>query len=114
MNYNKISTKVKAVALAFAFIFMMASCSDNGSHFISDAKQRADVEKDLKAKMEILPNGNYFDILNKEMPQQEKEALKFLYAYMFNGDVTDYSGEFYHENVKAAFKAREEILRKRI
>lgn len=109
MNYNKISTKVKAVALAFAFIFMMASCSDNGSHFISDAKQRADVENDLKAKMEILPHGNYFDILNKEMPQQEKEALKFLYAYMFNGDVTDYSGEFYHENVKAAFKAREEM-----
>ncbi len=109
MNYNKISSKVKAVALAFAFIFMMASCSDNGSHFISDAKQRADVENDLKVKMEILPNGNYFDILNKEMPQHEKEALKFLYAYMFNGDVTDYSGEFYHENVKAAFKAREEM-----
>ena len=105
---NKMITKVKAVALAFAFM-VLASCSDNGSHFISDAKQRADVENDLKAKMAELPNGDYFNILNEEMPQNEKEALQFLYAYMFNADVTDYSGEFYHENVKAAFKAREEM-----
>ena len=108
MNYRKISTKVKAVALAFVFIFMMASCSNNESHFISDAKQRADVEKDLNVKMSQLPNGDYFSILDEDMPQQEKEALQFLYAYMFDGDVTDYSGEFYHNNVKAAFKAREE------
>ena len=87
----------------------MLSCSDKGSHFISDAKQRNDVKKDLEAKMAELPNGDYFSILNEDMPQQEKEALEFLYAYMFNGDVTDYSGEFYHENVKAAFKAREEM-----
>ena len=109
MNYRKISTKVKAVALAFVFIFMMASCSNNESHFISDAKQRADVEKDLNVKMSQLPNGDYFSILDEDMPQQEKEALQFLYAYMFDGDVTDYSGEFYHKNVKAAFKAREEM-----
>ena len=94
---------------AFAFVMMlMMSCND-ASHFISDAKQRNDVKKDLEAKMAELPNGDYFSILNEDMPQQEKEALEFLYAYMFNGDVTDYSGEFYHENVKAAFKAREEM-----
>lgn len=87
----------------------MLSCTDKGSHFISDAKQRNDVKKDLEAKMAELPNGDYFNILNEDMPQNEKEALEFLYAYMFNGDVTDYSGEFYHENVKAAFKAREEM-----
>lgn len=87
----------------------MFSCTDKGSHFISDAKQRNDVKKDLEAKMAELPNGDYFNILNKEMPQNEKEALEFLYAYMFNGDVTDYSGEFYHKNVQAAFRAREEM-----
>ena len=100
--------KIKSLVLAF-FVLSMLSCTDKGSHFISDAKQRNDVKKDLEAKMAELPNGDYFNILNEDMPQNEKEALEFLYAYMFNGDVTDYSGEFYHENVKAAFKAREEM-----
>ena len=100
--------KIKSLVLAF-FVLSMLSCTDKGSHFISDAKQRNDVKKDLEAKMAELSNGDYFNILNEDMPQNEKEALEFLYAYMFNGDVTDYSGEFYHENVKAAFKAREEM-----
>lgn len=101
--------KIKSLVLAFFVVSMMFSCAEKESHFISDAKQRADVKTDLAAKMAELPNGDYFSILNEEMPQQEKEALEFLYAYMFNGDVTDYSGEFYHENVKIAFKAREEM-----
>ena len=107
MKSNVIKIMAKAYAFVLVLILMM-SCND-ASHFISDAKQRNDVKKDLEAKMAELPNGDYFSILNKDMPQQEKEALEFLYAYMFNGDVTDYSGEFYHENVKAAFKAREEM-----
>lgn len=94
---------------AFAFVLMlMMSCNDT-THFISDAQQRADVKADLETKMAEFPNGDYFNILNEEMPQNEKEALEFLYAYMFDGDLTDYSGEFYHNNVKAAFKAREEM-----
>lgn len=96
-------------ACAFAFVLMlMMSCNDT-THFISDAQQRADVKADLETKMAEFPNGDYFNILNEEMPQNEKEALEFLYAYMFDGDLTDYSGEFYHNNVKAAFKAREEM-----
>ena len=96
-------------AYAFVFVLMlMMSCND-ATHFISDAQQRADVNADLEAKMAEFPNGDYFNILDEEMPQNEKEALEFLYAYMFDGDVTDYSGEFYHNNVKAAFKAKEEM-----
>ena len=101
--------KIKNLVLAFFVMSMMFSCADNTTHFISDAQQRADVKTDLEAKMAEFPNGNYFNILNEEMPQNEKEALEFLYAYMFDGDLTDYSGEFYHNNVKAAFKAREEM-----
>ena len=101
--------KIKNLVLAFFVMSMMFSCADNTTHFISDAQQRADVKTDLEAKMAEFPNGDYFNILNEEMPQNEKEALEFLYAYMFDGDLTDYSGEFYHNNVKAAFKAREEM-----
>ena len=101
--------KIKNLVLAFFVMSMMFSCADNTTHFISDAQQRADVKADLEAKMAEFPNGDYFNILNEEMPQNEKEALEFLYAYMFDGDLTDYSGEFYHNNVKATFKAREEM-----
>ena len=101
--------KIKNLVLAFFVMSMMFSCANNTTHFISDAQQRADVKADLEAKMAEFPNGDYFNILNEEMPQNEKEALEFLYAYMFDGDLTDYSGEFYHDNVKAAFKAREEM-----
>ena len=101
--------KIKNLVLAFFVMSMMFSCADNTTHFISDAQQRADVKADLEAKMAEFPNGDYFKILNEEMPQNEKEAGEFLYAYMFDGDLTDYSGEFYHNNVKAAFKAREEM-----
>ena len=101
--------KIKNLVIAFFVMSMMFSCANDTTHFISDAQQRADVDNDLNVKMAELPNGDYFNILNEEMPLNEKEALKFLYAYMFNSDVTDYSGEFYHNNVKAAFKAREEM-----
>ena len=107
MKNNVIKIMTKACAFVLVLILMM-SCNDT-THFISDAQQRADVKADLEAKMAEFPNGDYFKILNEEMPQNEKEALEFLYAYMFDGDLTDYSGEFYHNNVKAAFKAREEM-----
>ena len=87
-----------------------SSCSDkNQQHFISDAQQRADVEQDLATRMSQLPNGDLFSILNEDMSLQEKEALQFLYAYMPLSDVTDYSGEYYLKNVKASYKAREEM-----
>ena len=40
---------------------------------------------------------------------EEKEALTFLYAYMPIGDITDYSGDFYLENIRSSFQARSEM-----
>ncbi|MBR0323829.1 MAG: hypothetical protein IIX06_04985, partial [Bacteroidales bacterium] len=58
--------KIKNLVLAFFVISMMFSCVDNASHFISDAQQRAEVKKDLEAKMATLPNGDYFNILKED------------------------------------------------
>lgn len=96
--------------LSIFLIVTVLSCTKKEErHFISDAQQRADVENDLKERMSLLPNGNLFSILDVEMPQHEKEALQFLYAYMPLSDITDYTGEYYHRNVKAAYKAKEEM-----
>ncbi|MBR2083288.1 MAG: hypothetical protein IJ879_01430, partial [Muribaculaceae bacterium] len=40
---------------------------------------------------------------------REKEALEFLYAYMPLADVTDYTVEFHLANVRATFKALDEM-----
>ena len=102
--------KTKILLLSFFMMVAFSSCSDkNQQHFISDAQQRADVEQDLETRMSQLPNGDLFSILNEDMSLQEKEALQFLYAYMPLSDVTDYSGEYYLKNVRASYKAREEM-----
>ena len=100
--------KIKNLLIAIFVIGFMSSCS-NRDHFISDATQRAEVEKDLQEKMAQLPNGDLFSIFDLEMPQKEKEALQFLYAYMPLSDITDYPGTFYHKNIMASYTAKEEM-----
>ncbi|MBQ8222694.1 MAG: transglutaminase domain-containing protein [Bacteroidales bacterium] len=100
--------KIKNLFLAVLFLGLISSCNRE-EHFISDAQQRAEVEKDLQEKMAQLPNGDLFNVLNMELPQKEKEALQFLYAYMPLSDITDYPGAFFHKNVLASYKAREEM-----
>ena len=99
-------TKINLFLLLFVFL-IGTSCDDKSQHFITDDAYRAEVEKDFQAKQAALPNGNLFDVFNQPMTPQEKEAMTFLYAYMPIGDITDYSGDFYLRNVRAAFEARE-------
>lgn len=101
--------KIKNLLIAIFVIGFMSSCSNGGDHFISDATQRAEVERDLQEKMAQLPNGDLFNILNSELPQKEKEALQFLYAYMPLSDITDYPGTFYLKNIMASYAAKEEM-----
>lgn len=89
-------------------LLLTAACSDE-QHFISDEQQRKDVKTDLATKMEILKEGQLFDIFNTSLSLREREALEFLYAYMPLGDVTDYSGEYFKENVDLSFRAKEEM-----
>lgn len=77
-------------------------------HFISDDKYRAQVHKDFTEKMQLVGK-NFFSATQSVPSVAEQEALEFLYAYMPVADVTDYTTTFYLDNVKAAFKAREEM-----
>jgi transglutaminase-like putative cysteine protease len=49
------------------------------------------------------------DVTGLNVNDQEMEALKFLYAYMPLADVTDYSVQFFLENVQATFEARQQM-----
>ena len=61
-------------------------------------------------------NSAAFDILIKSIRllclffrAMEREAMEFLYAYMPLSDLADYEPSFYLQQVRYAFKAREEM-----
>lgn len=88
------------------FILVLATSCNKQKHFISDDTYRAAVKKDFQTKQSSLPDGALFDIFNQQMTLEEKEALTFLYAYMPIGDISDYKGKFYLDNIRSSFQAR--------
>lgn len=94
-------------ALCVSFMILTHSCTEN--HLISDATERAVVQSDFDNRVAKLSQGNLFDVFNQPMTDMQKEAMTFLYAYMPLGDITDYSGDFFLENIDYTLKAKEEM-----
>lgn len=99
----------KTHLFALLFALMLCTACSKQKHFISDNAFRAEVEKDFQAKQTALPDGDLFTVFNQEMTPEEKEALTFLYAYMPIGDITDYDGALYLDNIRSSFKAKQEM-----
>ncbi|GGJ81213.1 transglutaminase [Parabacteroides faecis] len=106
---DKINTMHKTQLFALLFILLIGTACNKQQHFISDDAFRAEVEKDFQAKQAALPDGDLFTVFNQQMTPEEKEALTFLYAYMPIGDITDYDGKLYLDNIRSSFKAKEEM-----
>ncbi|MDR3129000.1 MAG: transglutaminase domain-containing protein [Tannerellaceae bacterium] len=94
--------------LAVFFILFAIFCGCN-NHFVTDATERAVIEKDFAAKKAEMPDGDLFSVFGRTMTTEEREALTFLYAYMPAGDITDYDGDFYLANVRSALQTRREM-----
>ena len=89
-------------------LFLGLACSDSKSSGGND-NYWIEVENDLKAKKETLSSGNLFSVFNESLTDEERKALTFLYAYMPIGDITDYSGKFYLDNIRSSFRTRVEM-----
>ena len=94
-------------AMFIGLVLMTQSCTSK--HLISDEAERAIVQEDFEKRVATLNQGNLFDVFNQPMTDIQKEAMTFLYAYMPLGDITDYSGEFFLENIDYTLKAKEEM-----
>ena len=94
-------------ALSVALMLSTLSCTNN--HLISDEAERAVVQADFDKRVASWNQSNLFEVFGQELSEQQREALTFLYAYMPLGDITDYSGEFFLENIDYTFKAKEEM-----
>ena len=94
-------------AMFIGLIMMTQSCTSK--HLIGDEAERAAVQGDFDKRVATLNQGNLFEVFNQPMTEIQKEAMTFLYAYMPLGDITDYSGEYFLENIDYTLKAKEEM-----
>lgn len=101
--------KIKRLFLAILLTVVAFSCTQKEEHFISDAKQRAEMEKDFQDKISKVPNEELASLLELDMPAKEKEALKYLYSYMTLSDIADNSMSFFLKNIRASYRAKEEM-----
>ncbi|MDR2086130.1 MAG: transglutaminase domain-containing protein [Dysgonamonadaceae bacterium] len=87
----------------------VSSCKKE-KHFLKKEIYRKQVQEQFeKRKAEAQNRSNaLFSIFEKEnLNVEQREALEFLYAYMPLCDMADYDGEFFLNQVNAAFKARD-------
>lgn len=89
------------------FLLLTVACREQ--YLFSDSSELETVVLDFETKQKELPHGNLFEVFSRAMTPEEREALMFLYAYMPIGDITDYNGEFYLENVKQTLLTRKEM-----
>ncbi len=91
-------------AIVAATTLILACCSS------PEARLRATIDQDLIEKLDLLEYRSAFEtVLELCENDNERDAIKFLYAYMPLGDIADYDPQLYVEGVKSAFKAREEM-----
>jgi len=86
------------------------SCSQK-DHFLKDTDYRNEIQVKFESRKQIFQNRelDLLSVFDKPLSLKEKEALTFLYAYMPLNDLADYSGDFFLQQVKYAFKAQNEF-----
>lgn len=100
----------KPIRLLLLSLLVLGVSACGEAHFLKDKEYRQRVEDDFGMKKLQLPHGDLFTIFNNtELTIPEREALMFLYAYMPTGDVTDYTGDYYLENIRLSEQARREM-----
>lgn len=84
---------------------VLISCTSVDHHFLTDKDYRQQVENDFNTKLQLV--GSQFYAPTLDMTEKEQEALQFLYAYMPIADMTDYSTDYYLDNVRMSFRAQQ-------
>ena len=96
--------------LLCVLILSIALFACNNAHFLKEEAYRNQVIQDFELKKQALPHGDLFAVFaDSVLSVYEREALMFLYAYMPIGDVTDYPGDYYLENVRLSKQTRSEM-----
>lgn len=95
------------VAISAATL-LLASCGAGDSFFSDDRAYKKTVLEDYSHRVELLNGYDATAIVDDpSVTPREKEMLQFLYAYMPTGDMINYPGEYFLQNVRLSEQARE-------
>lgn len=100
-----------ALFMGSLFLLLAFSCN-NQHHFIKDKKLRERVKQDFASRDSLLGGEitkQRFSFGDKEITDEVRGALEFLYAYMPLSDVIDYSQHDLAKDVYSSLQAREEM-----
>ena len=86
-------------------ILLLTACRHE-LHFLTDKDYRAEVHADFAARMAEFP---MLEVQLDTLCTAEREAMEFLYAYMPLCDLADYHPDFFLQQVRYAFLARDEM-----
>lgn len=87
---------------------LLAMTANAQKAFISDPHYRSDMEQTFSKRIKAVGK-TFYNTNCGHLTTDEREAIKFLYAYMPLADITDYPTSFFAENVRLSFKARNEM-----
>ncbi len=101
---------IRALLFFFSLLLVSTSCKKEDPLIVSpgtltDINRMLAVQKKLTSRSQV----PVWEIFNKPMSANERQALEFLYAYMPLSDLADYPPEFFHANIKQSLKARKEF-----
>ena len=84
-------------------------CGCSNDHFITDKSYRNKVEAQFEKQKTLAKNRSHqlFGVFDQKLTIPETEALKFLFAYSSLSDLADYNGEFFLQNIRSSFAARD-------
>ena len=97
--------------IIFVFLLCISFSCTKKEHFLKDENYRSEITSKFESRSQIFQNreSDLLDVFSLPISLKEKEALMFLYAYMPLNDLADYSGDFFLEQVKYAFKTQTEF-----
>lgn len=87
--------------LLFCFVGLFSTCIF--------AQNMPQIEDDFAQRLKVLPTDRASRALALAQNDEEKQAVKFMYAYMTLPDIADYSPEFHLAQIRAALRARTEM-----
>ena len=76
---------------------------------LSFAQDKVDYEADYTQRLKTLPTDNAKAALRQAKTDEERAAVKFLYAYMTLPDIADYSPEFHLRQIRTTLRAQKEM-----
>jgi transglutaminase-like putative cysteine protease len=100
--------KYSLIVLTILLLVILPGCYRE--HLVSDKDYSNRIDSSFIKVEDLAKNrkAQLFSVFEKDLSNQQVEALKFLYAFMPLNDLADYSGDFFLANVDMSLRARSE------